>query len=476
MGRGRLQGQPAGLDRGPARHLDDQGLRERPDLRREHGARAARPDADAAPEPEPGRHGRLPVHRDRQGDHEEPDRPQPRDPGRRLPDPARPDLPGRGRAARRRRRHATSGRSTASATARRSSSSRSRTRTSTAATTSSTRTCSTGAARPATLRPVGLTIYGGPGNDLIIGSQTGDHLAGGSGDDVILGQRGQDHIYGDSGFNVDLITRDAQVNVTGTGPAGYAAAQFKNKDNLVAGNDLLYGEGPGSAVPTFFDIVGQDDDIIFGDLGDRHPGRLRPARRDEDGRREAAEDLDDEHRAPVRRPERRQRRHADRARPRRRSATASSDRLEGAAERRQRLDLRQRRPRRARRRPGNDAVDGGVAERPHLRRQRRRSGARSATSRSPRFQTLTGTLLYSRSDRAPSPGDADTSGALLDRRHRAQLPRPERHAVVGRVRRVRPLARLRGDERHALGRQLRQRLPRRQPGATTWSSASSATT
>ena len=42
------------------------------------------------------------------------------------------------------------------------------------------------------LRPIGLTIYGGPGNDLIIGSQTGDQLAGGSGDDTILGQRGED--------------------------------------------------------------------------------------------------------------------------------------------------------------------------------------------------------------------------------------------------------------------------------------------
>ena len=97
------------------------------------------------------------------------------------------------------------------------------------------------------LRPVGLTIYGGPGNDLIIGSQTGDHLAGGSGDDTILGQRGEDHIYGDSGFNVDLITRLLDVATVGTGPAGYAAAKFKNKDGLVAGNDLLYGEGARTA-------------------------------------------------------------------------------------------------------------------------------------------------------------------------------------------------------------------------------------
>src|SRR5262249_16617782 len=76
-----------------------------------------------------------------------------------------------------------------------------------------------------TLRPIGVTIYVGPGNDTIIGSQTGDQLAGGSGNDVIMGQRGQDIIYGDSGFNVDLIKRLLTVAVDGTGPAGYPQAK-----------------------------------------------------------------------------------------------------------------------------------------------------------------------------------------------------------------------------------------------------------
>ncbi len=59
----------------------------------------------------------------------------------------------------------------------------------------------------ADLPSIGVTIYGGPGQDTIIGSQTGDILAGGSGNDLILGQRGRDLIYGDSGINVDVITR-----------------------------------------------------------------------------------------------------------------------------------------------------------------------------------------------------------------------------------------------------------------------------
>mgnify|MGYP006191139267 CR=1 FL=1 len=58
---------------------------------------------------------------------------------------------------------------------------------------------------------VGITAYGGAGNDLIKGSQAGDHLAGGSGDDTIQGQRGTDHIYGDSGVNVNILTRALQI-------------------------------------------------------------------------------------------------------------------------------------------------------------------------------------------------------------------------------------------------------------------------
>ena len=60
-----------------------------------------------------------------------------------------------------------------------------------------------GRRRPSALRPIGLTIYGGPGDDTIVGSQTGDQLAGGSGNDTIMGQRGQDLISGDAGFNVE---------------------------------------------------------------------------------------------------------------------------------------------------------------------------------------------------------------------------------------------------------------------------------
>jgi len=84
-----------------------------------------------------------------------------------------------------------------------------------------------------------------PGNDTIIGSQTGDQLAGGSGDDTIMGQRGTDIIYGDSGFNVDLITRVLSVNVTGTGPAGYPAAKFAKQGRADRGQRPALRRGPG---------------------------------------------------------------------------------------------------------------------------------------------------------------------------------------------------------------------------------------
>ncbi len=143
---------------------------------------------------------------------------------------------------------------------------------------------------PANLPTVGFTAYGGLGDDLISGSQAGDHLAGGSGDDEIRGQRGVDHIYGDSGVNVDVLTRAldiATVNrspkptVTGAGfiPNGTTLTPITGgvtgivDDLLVAGYDLIYGEGTaGLGLGTF--VLNANglpqsayDDVVFGDHG-----------------------------------------------------------------------------------------------------------------------------------------------------------------------------------------------------------------
>ncbi|HEY3922827.1 MAG TPA: hypothetical protein VGL76_12045 [Gaiellaceae bacterium] len=96
------------------------------------------------------------------------------------------------------------------------------------------------AAAPTSLPSIGITAYGGPGDDTIIGSQTGDILAGGSGNDTIIGGRGDDQIFGDSGVNVDVITRALTIPTVNS-------SSYANRDLMVAGQDLLYGDGPGSA-------------------------------------------------------------------------------------------------------------------------------------------------------------------------------------------------------------------------------------
>ena len=107
------------------------------------------------------------------------------------------------------------------------------------------------------LPSIGLTIYGGPGNDTITGSQAADILAGGSGNDTINGKRGDDLIFGDDGVNVDPTTRVLSlVTVNGS--------SLPNADSLFAGHDLIQGDGPGSAPDP---AAVSSADVIFGDMG-----------------------------------------------------------------------------------------------------------------------------------------------------------------------------------------------------------------
>ena len=96
---------------------------------------------------------------------------------------------------------------------------------------------------------VGLTIYGGIGDDTIRGSQGADHIAGGGGDDQIFGLGGDDHIYGDNGFKVILETRDLQIT-----DQIDADPQYDSADTRVPGLDMIEG--------------GAGDDIIIGDFGE----------------------------------------------------------------------------------------------------------------------------------------------------------------------------------------------------------------
>jgi Ca2+-binding RTX toxin-like protein len=106
------------------------------------------------------------------------------------------------------------------------------------------------------LPTVGVTAYGGAGDDTILGSAAPDFLAGGSGDDLIVGGRGSDQIHGDNGVDVDVITRELSIPWRN-------ASVFANRDGLEAGQDTLHGDGVGSTGAT----TDEYDDIIFGDYG-----------------------------------------------------------------------------------------------------------------------------------------------------------------------------------------------------------------
>jgi Ca2+-binding RTX toxin-like protein len=136
---------------------------------------------------------------------------------------------------------------------------------------------------------VGITAYGGMGNDLLLGSQAGDHLAGGSGHDTIIGNRGTDHIYGDSGVNVNVFTRALYITTLDQSPLPSVDPDLPRGDSSIdpaaspvrdpmgnrptdplvldgllnvfgAGDDVIDGNGSGLEDGT--------PDIVFGDHGE----------------------------------------------------------------------------------------------------------------------------------------------------------------------------------------------------------------
>ena len=108
-------------------------------------------------------------------------------------------------------------------------------------------------------------MYGGRGNDTLVGSQASDIIAGGSGDDLVLGERGEDLIVGDDGVNVDLLVGTSNLVAGPVGDRARRAAR-PTPTRCVAGHDVLIGEGLGSA-PSWATNHDDDGDVIIGDLG-----------------------------------------------------------------------------------------------------------------------------------------------------------------------------------------------------------------
>ncbi|HET9216448.1 MAG TPA: hypothetical protein VFR18_05690, partial [Terriglobia bacterium] len=127
------------------------------------------------------------------------------------------------------------------------------------------------------LPTVGFTAYGGEGDDIIYGSQTGDHLAGGSGNDQIHGNRGVDHIYGDSGVNVNILTRALYISTVDNSPEPTVDDSLQTngttidpypspvRDEMAAGRDVIFGDGPSTILGGPESVY---DDIVFADHGE----------------------------------------------------------------------------------------------------------------------------------------------------------------------------------------------------------------
>jgi Ca2+-binding RTX toxin-like protein len=102
--------------------------------------------------------------------------------------------------------------------------------------------------------PADPTIFGGIGDDTIVGSPNADLIFGGSGNDVLIGAGGDDVIYGEEGndrFGEPAVTDPAAND---------------------GGNDTFFG---GSGSDLFFWDPGDGDDIIEGGAGDADQLRFR---------------------------------------------------------------------------------------------------------------------------------------------------------------------------------------------------------
>jgi len=101
------------------------------------------------------------------------------------------------------------------------------------------------------------TISGGPGNDVLIGSTSGDRIEGGDGHDLIVGAGGADHLLGEDGN--DLIF----------GGGGADEIHGGDKIDLLVGNkgnDCLFGGGGQTLSQGSFSVA--LGDIFFGVDGD----------------------------------------------------------------------------------------------------------------------------------------------------------------------------------------------------------------
>ena len=128
---------------------------------------------------------------------------------------------------------------------------------------------------------IGVTIYGGAGNDSISGCSGDDLIYGDDGDDTILGNDGVDTIYGNFGNDViagglkrDLIMAGLGNDMVTAGDGPDSVYGGDGRDLLRGGKGADYIEGRGKADTIYggagndFIIGGAGADLIYGESED----------------------------------------------------------------------------------------------------------------------------------------------------------------------------------------------------------------
>jgi Ca2+-binding RTX toxin-like protein len=123
-----------------------------------------------------------------------------------------------------------------------------------------------------------LTLDGGAGNDVIIGSQGADHLIGGEGNDVVFGARGDDTVFLGDGDDVAVWNPGDGSDII-EGQNGYDTLQFfganiaEHIDMSANGARVLFTRDIGSIVmdvndveAVIFHAFGGADTIVINDL------------------------------------------------------------------------------------------------------------------------------------------------------------------------------------------------------------------
>ena len=116
------------------------------------------------------------------------------------------------------------------------------------------------------------TYNGGPGNDVIFGSDLDDSIFGNDGFDTLYGETGNDTLYGGAGDDTLIGWIGADFLWGGNGSDGMLGGDDDDTLHGEAGNDVLYGDAGddylAGGIGADFMSGGTGNDTYYADLGD----------------------------------------------------------------------------------------------------------------------------------------------------------------------------------------------------------------